>query len=63
MGRIIKANSLTERGLEPSFIRRLCHMEGSPFFQIKPGGTWRTDEEKLDRFLDKLAQDKEVYTV
>ena len=58
MGNIIKANSLTARGFEPSFIRALCHMEGSPFFQKKKGATWRVDEDKLDRFLDKLAQEK-----
>lgn len=37
MGQIVKANTLTSRGLEP--------------------GTWRVDCEKLDRFLDKLAQE------
>ena len=57
MGNIVKANTLTSRGLEPSFIRRLCHMQGSPFFQAREKGTWRVDCEKLDRFLDKLAQE------
>ena len=61
MGEIIKANSLTKRGLEPSFIRQICHMEGSPFFQTKKGGTWRCDLDKLDKFLDKLAERKETY--
>lgn len=59
MGRIIKANCLTSRGLEPSLIRRLCHMEGSPFFQTTQNGTWRVDEDKFDKFLDKLAKNKE----
>lgn len=60
MGKIIKANSLTSRGLEPSTIRRYCHMKGSPFFQEKNGGTWRVDESKFDRWLDELAQRKEI---
>ena len=60
MGRIIKANSLTERGFEPSLIRRLCHMQGSPFFQVNEKGTWRVDSDKLDKFIDKLAMNKEV---
>ena len=60
MGNIVKAVSLTSRGLEPSFIRQLCHMKGSPFFQSKKGGTWRCDLDKLDKFLDKLADKKEV---
>ena len=62
MGKIIRACSLVDRGLEPSFIRQLCHMQGSPFFQSKPGGTWRVDEEKFDRFLDGLAAEKEFVT-
>ena len=60
MGNIVKANTLTSRGFEMSFIRRLCHMQGSPFFQLKPGGTWRVQEDKLDKFLDKLAERKET---
>jgi hypothetical protein len=63
MGQIIKAISLKERGLPESSIRQLCHMEGSPFFQKKSKGTWWCDEAKLDRFLDKLAQRKEVFYV
>lgn len=60
MGRIIKANCLVSRGMEPSLIKRLCHMQGSPFFQTKENGTWRVDEEKLDKFLDKLAKGKKA---
>ena len=57
MGNIIKANLLTKkRGVEPSVIRRWCHMKGSPFFQERPGGTWRVDEDKVDPFLEKLAR-------
>ena len=58
MGRIVKANTLTERGLEPSTIRRYCHMQGSPFFQEQKGGTWRVDTDKFDRWLDTLAREK-----
>lgn len=58
---IVKANTLRERGLPDSSIRQLCHMEGSPFFQKKPGGTWWYDEAKFDKFLDKLAERKEIY--
>lgn len=62
MGRIIKANSLTERGLDPKTIQRYCHTQGSPFYQERKGGRWRVDEDKFDRWLDKLAQNKEVYS-
>lgn len=55
---IIKANKLKDRGLPSSFIRQICHMEGSPFFQKKPKGTWWCDEAKFDKFLDKLAARK-----
>lgn len=58
---IIKANKLRDRGLPESSIRQLCHMEGSPFFQKKPGGTWWVSEEKFEKFLDKLAERKETY--
>ena len=58
---IIKANQLRNRGLPESSIRQLCHMEGSPFFQKKAGGTWWVDEVKFDKFLDKLAARKETY--
>ena len=58
MGKIIKANSLVNRGMETSLIRRLCHMQGSPFFQTNQRGTWRVDEDKLDKFLDDLAKEK-----
>lgn len=60
MGNIIKANSLKARGLPYSKIRQLCHMQGSPFFQTAEGGTWYCDEAKLDKFLDKLAERKEI---
>lgn len=60
MGNIVKANTLTSRGFEMSFIRRLCHMQGSPFFQTAVNGTWRVDEAKLDKFLDKLAERKDT---
>ena len=58
---IIKANKLRERGLPSSKIRQLCHMQGSPFFQTAQNGTWYVSEEKLDKFLDKLAERKETY--
>ena len=56
---IIKANTLRERGLPASKIKQLCHMQGSPFFQTGKKGTWWVQEEKLDKFLDKLAANKE----
>lgn len=56
---IIKANKLRDRGLPASKIRQFCHMVGSPFFQTKTNGTWYVDEIKFDKFLDKLAADKE----
>lgn len=56
---IIKANKLRDRGLPESKIKQLCHMEGSPFFQVKEKGTWYVDEIKFDKFLDKLAAMKE----
>lgn len=61
MDNIIKANALKERGFPYSTIRQFCHMKGSPFFQKREGGTWWVDEKKLDKFLDKLAERKEVY--
>lgn len=57
---IIKAIKLRDRGLPDSSIRQLCHMEGSPFFQKKPKGTWWCDTDKFDKFLDELAERKEV---
>ena len=60
MGQIVKANTLTSIGLEPSTIRRYCHMKGSPFYQEKNGGTWRVDLSKFDAWLDELAQRKEI---
>lgn len=56
---IIKAKKLTERGLPASKIRQFCHMEGSPFFQSGKGGTWWVIEEKFEKFLDKLAKEKD----
>ena len=56
---IIKANTLRERGLPASKIKQLCHMQGSPFFQTGKKGTWWVQEEKLDKFLDKLEANKE----
>ena len=58
MGNIIKATRLTEKGYPYSLVRELCHMEGSPCFQKRDGGTWWVDEDKLDKFLDKLAAKK-----
>ena len=55
----IKANKLRELGLPASKIRQLCHMYGSPFYQVAEKGTWWVDEDKLDRFLDKLAKEKD----
>ena len=57
---IIKANKLRDRGLPDSSIRQLCHMEGRPFFQKQAKGTWWVDSEKFDKFLDELAERKEV---
>jgi hypothetical protein len=56
---IIKANKLRERGLPASKIRQFCHMQGSPFFQSCKGGTWWCETEKFDKFLDKLAKEKD----
>lgn len=56
---ILKANTLKERGLPESSIRQFCHMEGSPFFQKKPGGTWWYETERFEKFLDKLAKEKD----
>ena len=56
---IIKANKLRDRGLPESKIRQFCHMQGSPFFQTGKNGTWYVDEIKFDKFLDKLAMEKE----
>jgi hypothetical protein len=55
---IIKANKLREQGLPASKIRQMCHMKGSPFFQLSKGGTWWCDENKLERWLDELARQK-----
>ena len=54
----IKATSLKERGFSRWQIQQLCHMEGSPFYQIIERGAWFVDLVKLDRFLDKLAKEK-----
>ena len=56
---ILKANTLKERGLPESSIRQFCHMKGSPFFQKKPGGTWWYETERFEKFLDKLAKEKD----
>lgn len=57
----VKAKTLTEKGFPASTIRQFCHMEGSPFFQKAPGGTWWCSEEKFDKWVDKLARNKEVF--
>ncbi len=59
MGKIIKAKHLRDRGFSEPQIRQLCHMYGSPFYQVAKKGTWWVDEDKLDRFLDKLAKEKD----
>ena len=56
---IVKANTLRERGLPDSKIRQFCHMEGSPFFQTSKKGTWYFDTDRFEKFLDKLAKEKE----
>ena len=57
----IKAKELTKRGFPESTIRQFEHMEGSPFFQKKAGGTWWCSEEKFDKWLDTLSERKETY--
>lgn len=59
MGNLIKARSLTERGYPEHLIKQMCHMAGSPFFQRVPGGIWYVKEERLEQFLDELAERKE----
>lgn len=61
MDNIVSIKTLKEKGFTDWKIRQLCHMKGSPFFQAYPGGKWQVDEKKLDKFLDKLAERKEVY--
>lgn len=55
----IKANQLRDRGFPASKIRQMCHMKGSPFFQLSKGGTWWVMEEKFEKFLDTLAKEKD----
>jgi len=57
----IKAKELTKRGFPESTIRQFEHMEGSPFFQKKPGGTWWVKLEDFEKWLTTLAERKEVY--
>ena len=56
---IVKANTLRERGLPDSKIRQFCHMQGSPFFQTHKNGTWYYETDRFEKFLDKLAKEKE----
>ena len=58
---IIRATKLKERGLPASKIRQFCHMQGSPFFQTTAKGSWYVDEDKFDKWLDKLAAQKEGF--
>lgn len=59
MGQIIKATKLRDRGFSRCQIQQLCRMEGSPFYQITERGSWYVDIEKLDKYLDRLAREKE----
>lgn len=58
MANVVKATSLKKRGFSRCQISQLCHMRGSPFYQITEGGAWWVVEDKLDKFLDKLAAKK-----
>lgn len=60
MGQIIKATKLRDRGFSRCQIQQLCRMEGSPFYQITKRGAWWCDTDKLDKYLDKLAREKET---
>lgn len=60
MGDVIKAIDLKKRGFSRCQIQQLCRMEGSPFYQITERGHWWVDPDKLDRYLDRLAREKEV---
>ena len=60
MGQIIKATKLRERGFSRCQIQQLCRMEGSPFYQITERGSWWCDTDKLDKYLDRLAREKET---
>lgn len=60
MGQIIKATKLRDRGFSRCQIQQLCRMEGSPFYQITERGAWWCDTDKLDKYLDRLAREKET---
>ncbi len=60
MANVLKATSLKKRGFSRCQISQLCHMRGSPFYQITEGGSWWVVEEKLEAYLDKLAKEKEI---
>lgn len=57
----IKAKDLQAEGFPASTIRQFCHMEGSPFFQKRIGGTWWCEREKFDKWIDKLSKQKEIW--
>ena len=57
MARMIGSKELkTEYGCSEWFIRQLYHMQGSPFFQMKPGGKARAPEDAVQEFFKELAK-------
>ncbi|MCR5203452.1 MAG: hypothetical protein K6E47_00170 [Lachnospiraceae bacterium] len=57
MARMIGSKELkADYGCSEWFIRQLYHMQGSPFFQMKPGGKARAPEDAVQEFFKELAK-------